>query len=506
MPLRVYSFNGFPVHYRMENRKKCHVLVVKFKDTMPGNKNKVLFERDMRIPKDLAGEPDDVILANMLPKLFAKHFCKAALPQPAVRIPKPDAAKGKVSFSIQVLKAGRFRWFPFAAIWYADMQDLAEEEGWAKSSLEEYRRAADWVIQHFGSLPLPELTPDIMSSRLMKQSPRKIETVCRLMRAITLYEWKQGNYRTSNPWLTYHPKVNAGHKPAGTLMARQIYDNMLTNKQVYTLLQACREKWEQKHDWFAISAALWIITGLPLGALCALQIGDFQLLTFFPRLCIMIKSELRKKGRNYYREPILDPYQLRKLPLPSWLDFALADIADRAAREDPDAPFLHSCSNKTRVMNPKEFWQRFRREFPDIGFSNPLQFETTLRRTLSRNWSDHGMDDLEIRYMFGQHQQTTAAQHYTDFGNEGVLDKLAELQNRYLFNLVLHPPLFQAQNITLRPGKGHAHTAIAPGNIQRVTFAPMPPDGNAPQSYQLLVTASRGINITAFTRKKSLTS
>lgn len=472
-PPKIYEYYGYPVYHRFAKRDGLRFVVFSIRPEANG----ILLERDMRIPVSLQGAADDLILQELVPKYLARVLGRQKNGLPPAE------------------KAELFQTLPFAVIWLADRDGMIQDHGWAIETVQEYDRAADWVITHFGSLPLEMLTPKTTGARRVNLSDRANRSIIRMMREITQYEMQEKNL-TENTWLNYNPK-SAKTKPSSKSLAKQmIWPSMLTNVSVHNLCCLCKKMWRERKEPLSLAAWIYFTTMLSAEEICALRKADLTQSRFY-RNCwtLMIRQEQVKSGTVYHSRPFTDPNRIRQLPVSYQLGRALKELTEQKAFQSlPDsAPMFGAPKNRLRCMRPDQFLQWIASEFK-------MNNQRIIKNTVERNLKLTGMTEDMLRYLSGKSVTTTADRHYCDFGLDVVLDHLASYQNRWIENLdmvIEHSSSFEKSGIRQFPARG------MPGNTMDIqaVIRPSGSDLSEPAQIHLLIGAKRGFDVTATIEK-----
>lgn len=438
VPVHLYRYYGFPICYRQEHRKDGDVFVLSYRSR--DGTGRILFEDTPRRPPKAHRGDVSAALNVLAPEFLQRCFDKST----------QQGVERRMAATLTL-----------GVAWAIDRLLFQKEGGWNRATALRYEIQFQKFLKKCGSWPLAQVTPNACAHTLECLSRKDHEVCVSLLRRIFLQQMICGAI-CENPWDGYVPSDRRSKKSYHTLLRSNIKEAMLTDAQTRSMVALCFENLERRSNGSLYFAGLLLVLlGLPLKEICALRYQDAAVLEYYPaRLVLRITQEyVQPDGcRNYARQGLTDPWQIRTLPVPGLVAEAfwrrrdamckrLSDDAERLS----NLPLIHTPKNINSAM-PAHDLRRWLADHLDpegknksgrkgkskkapppaaAPFAPPIDLVKRMQTTAIRNLDRSGYEEEELRYHLGKHPGLVSAKHYCDFASEAELNKMGCLQDRW---------------------------------------------------------------------------
>ena len=322
---------------------------------------------------------------------------------------------------------------PLALQWQIDADTVFTVLQITAGQRNEYKRAMEVMIQHWGDRPLFSITPGQCYSVLAALSEHMRSNCIRIMGYLTACDVEFGN-PIPNPWVGYKLGSVQDHKISQ--INQYIDDTMLASDDIAKLMEYCIAAIRQTHDIRYFTLLLRELLGLPTNLICALDHTDILPLQNLSRYCLHIYRTYREAGKRCRLCPLPHDYNERMIPLPT----ILVDMY--MLLQKPSGPLVGHPDNAARRC-PPETLDKWYADVWDSIYGGRIDWKGNARRirtTVERCLQMNGYSVDEINYHFGIKPQGVTAKHYIDFGSEIELAQLGAMLDNWLDNIFREAP------------------------------------------------------------------
>lgn len=326
-------------------------------------------------------------------------------------------------------------------LWYADRNALRDLYTWSPATTLHYQHTLDVLLAHTDCLCWSDATPDQVAPILDHLSPSQAEDCIRLIRYLWRHQIALGLDAT-DVWETY-TLTGRPHRPShNALMARHINPVMLSDGQVWDVMQYCLPLIATPQGGYALGTMLLVGLGVDWDELAGLRCGDIYRSTRYPLAALSTTHKYSPvtghKGGNYRLQPLAQPHKIRYLPLSAILtqaiDGRLKYVTQKSEGNIDNTPLIAAHNNIQRHVARSQFkkWldTRLRPNIPSLPQKPELS--KLMASAAQHNLPLHGYSNDDLRYQLGLRPNSVVAKHYCDYQADSTLYRLVATQDRWL--------------------------------------------------------------------------
>lgn len=500
-------YYGYPIHYRIENRKTAQTAIASFRAVH--NRPKILYEcapighRDIQAALasvDSIGQGFWIALPlNIMERILSEAIGLNHPESTARRATMPDLT--------------------FGLLLVADRADLLNGTGQLRASatILDEERVLNKLLAKFGCERWQQITPEHCARWLSTLSEHDRTTCKRLLLRFERRQLECGLVETCS-WETYSPKgTHRSKKSHKSLVLANIEPTMLTDDQCRLILQKIMNHiLSGTVTGIDMAVLLKLCFGLSEDHIAALDLCDIcSLSDYSSRYVVRHRTHLIKGTKNYKRHILEDAYACQLLPLPYIGTKCYLALISGKSETALHAPLIPTPKNPQRRLPPQELAKAIDAYLSDLYITPVTDTRTRgkvrpselLAATGRRELVNAGIEEEELRVLQGLHPQLVSGKYYYDRNNEAALNKIGALLDRWLGRVC--PVLTNLQtSSTVLSGKKSQISWITNTPHQRtqvyasINIPPIPADQIPECGVDLELSAPHGISGTIHLKRR----